>query len=171
MIGLLGLVPLPYRILGVALLAVALVIGGFSAGAKVTGDHWQAKVAEAERKAAAIAQQQTESTAQVVTKYVDRVQLVRVAGETITKEVPVYVTPESDAHCAVPRGFVRLHDAAAANSIPKPPGPADASPAGIALSAVASTVADNYTRCHENSAQLEALQGWVRDMQAAENDR
>lgn len=31
-------------------------------------------------------------------------------------------------------------------------------PAGIALSAIAGTVSDNYVRCHENAEQLIALQ-------------
>lgn len=165
--NLLGLVPLPYRIPAGAVLALALFAGGFVAGARVTGDHWQKKVAEAERRAAAIEQKQATATATVVTKYVDRVQTVRVAGETIVKEIPVYVTPEADAACVLPRGFVRLHDAAAAGRVPAPPGTADASAAGIALSAVVGTVADNYERCHENSTQLESLQDWIRQMQKA----
>lgn len=99
---------------------------------------------------------------QVVTKYVDRVQVVRGKGDTIIKEVPVYVDREADRACAVPVGFVRVHDAAAANMPVGDPGTADAAPAGIALSAVAGTVADNYTTCHENAEQLIALQARLR---------
>ena len=32
----------------------------------------------------------------------------------------------------------------------------------VALSTVAETVTENYGTCHENAAQLEALQEWVR---------
>lgn len=99
---------------------------------------------------------------QVVTKYVDRVQVVRGKGDTIIKEVPVYVDRESDRACTVPVGFVRVHDAAAANVQVGDPGSTDAAPAGIALSAVAGTVADNYTTCHENAEQLIALQARLR---------
>jgi hypothetical protein len=45
---------------------------------------------------------------------------------------------------------------------PEPAGSSDAAPTGIALSAVAGRVADNYERCHENAEQLIALQAWVR---------
>ena len=40
----------------------------------------------------------------------------------------------------------------------------DAAAAGIALSAVAGTVAANYQTCHENAEQLRALQAWVKEM-------
>ncbi len=48
-----------------------------------------------------------------VTQYVDRVQTIRLKGDTIIKEIPRYVPIQADASCVVPRGFVRLHDAAA----------------------------------------------------------
>lgn len=99
----------------------------------------------------------------VVTQYVDRVQVVREKGDTIIKEVPVYVDREADRACVVPVGFVRVHDAAVANMPVGDPGSADAAPSGVALSAVAATVAGNYTTCHENAEQLIALQARVRD--------
>ncbi|APC68790.1 hypothetical protein [Ralstonia pseudosolanacearum] len=99
-----------------------------------------------------------------VTQYVDRVQTIRLKGDTIIKEIPRYVPIQADASCVVPRGFVRLHDAAAADAVPDPgAGDADAAPSGVALSAVAGTVADNYTDSHANSAQLTALQQLLRD--------
>ncbi|MGA4418658.1 hypothetical protein ACI2UY_00590 [Ralstonia nicotianae] len=99
-----------------------------------------------------------------VTQYVDRVQTIRLKGDTIIKEIPRYVPIQADASCVVPRGFVRLHDAAAAGAVPDPgAGDADAAPSGVALSAVAGTVADNYTDSHANSEQLTALQQLLRD--------
>ncbi|MBY8609935.1 hypothetical protein K7N18_34510 [Burkholderia arboris] len=100
---------------------------------------------------------------EVVTQYVDRVQVVREKGNTIIQEVPVYVDREADRACVVPVGFVRVHDGAAANVPLGDPGNADAAPSGVALSAVAATIADNYTTCHENAEQLIALQTRVRD--------
>ncbi|WP_419685786.1 hypothetical protein ACN22W_00980 [Burkholderia theae] len=99
----------------------------------------------------------------VVTQYVDRVQVVREKGDTIIKKVPVYVDREADRACVVPVGFVRVHDGAVANVPVGDPGSADAAPSGVALSAVAATVAGNYTTCHENAEQLIALQARVRD--------
>ncbi|WP_052477627.1 hypothetical protein, partial [Ralstonia solanacearum] len=90
-----------------------------------------------------------------ITQYVDRVQTIRLKGDTIIKEIPRYVPIQADAACVVPRGFVRLHDAAATGSVPDPgTGDADAAPSGVALSSVAAAVADNYTDSHANSEQL-----------------
>lgn len=99
-----------------------------------------------------------------VTQYMDRERIIRLKGDTIIKEVPRYVPAQADAACVVPRGFVRLHDAAAAGTVPDSgAGDADASASGIALSAVASTVAGNYTDSHANSEQLSTLQQTLRD--------
>ena len=102
------------------------------------------------------------ATVKVVTKYVDRVRLMREKGDTIIKEVPVYVPAQADAACTVNRGFVRLHDAAAAGELPTSTGDSDAAASSLALSTVATTVAAHYQTCHENAEQLRALQGWVR---------
>ncbi len=103
----------------------------------------------------------------IVTEYVDRVQIVRERGATITKEVPVYVTAQADAACSVPVGFVRIHDAAAqgtdlVGSAADPDAPA----AGVALSTVADTVASNYTACHANAEQVVALQAYINELLA-----
>ncbi len=55
----------------------------------------------------------------VVTQHVNRIRVVREKGETIIKEVPVYVPVQADAACTINRGFVRLHDAAAAGELPE----------------------------------------------------
>ena len=98
----------------------------------------------------------------VITQYVDRVREIRVKGDAIIQKVPVYVTAQADAACTVPVGFVRLHDAAAANTAPDDPSDSDARPAGVALSAVAATVADNYTAYHELAARFDALRDKLR---------
>ncbi|BAQ72944.1 signal peptide protein [Pseudomonas sp. Os17] len=103
----------------------------------------------------------------VVVEYVDRVVKVYQAGATITKEVPIYVSKAADNACVVPGGFVRVHDAGAAN-LPVAPGPgvADDAASGLALSTVAASVVDNYSQCHANAEQLRALQQWVRESQS-----
>lgn len=150
-----------------ALLGVLLYGVGFLHGA----DHEQKNAVQADndRLRAAFEQGQALGVVRdrVVTQYVDRVNVVEKVGKTIIKEIPVYVTAEADRACAVPAGFVRVHDAAA-TGVP-PPGPAgaaDAAPAGIALSAVAGTVAENYTSCRAIREQLIGLQDYVRSFQA-----
>jgi len=157
-------VPLPYRWLAIALLAVALVGFGWVKGAGHVQGKWDAAISKQSTQVASVKVKQAEAATGVVIKYVDRVQVVRQKGADIIKEVPVYVPAQADAACVLSRGFVRLHDAAATGSVPDPAGSADAAPAGIALSAVAGSVAENYQRCHENAEQLIALQSWVVEM-------
>lgn len=162
------LIPWPYRWLAVAALAVALIGFGWIKGAGHVQAQWDAAAQQQTLQVAAVRQRQAEATVKVVTQYVDRVRVVREKGETIIKEVPVYVPVHADAACSINRGFVRLHDAAAAGELPEPARDADAAAADIALSAVAGTVAANYQICHENAEQLRALQGWVSEVRAAE---
>nr|WP_254210449.1 hypothetical protein [Burkholderia multivorans] len=151
--------------LAFATLGVALVGFGWIKGASHVQAQWDAAIQQRALQAAAARERQAQATVKVVTQYVDRVRVVREKGETIIKEVPGYVPVQADAACTINRGFVRLHDAAAAGELPEPARDADAASAGIALSAVAGTVAANYQTCHENAEQLRALQAWVRDVQ------
>jgi hypothetical protein len=159
-----SLIPWPYRLLALAALAVALIGFGWVKGAVQVQTRWDAAVQQQTLQAAALRERQAQATVKVVTEYVDRVRVVREKGDTIFKEVPVYVPAQADAACTINRGFVRLHDAAAAGELPDPARDADASAAGIALSAVAGTLAANYQTCHENAEQLRALQAWVSEM-------
>lgn len=150
-------------------------------GASLLGALWlyhvvmqqRIELAESRAEAATAAQRDlagqlaaAKASERIVTRYVDRVRVVHEHGATLTKEIPVYVTAQADAACSVPVGFVRVHDAAAANDLPGPPGVADAQPSGLALSTVAGTVVDNYATCHAAIEQVMALQAWVRANQA-----
>lgn len=161
-----SLISWPYRCLALALLAAALIGFGWIKGAGHVQAQWDAAVQQQTLQAAAVRERQAQATVKVVTKYVDRVRVVREKGDTIFKEIPVYVPVQADAACNINRGFVRLHDAAAAGDLPEPARDADAAATGIALSAVAGTVAANYQTCHENAEQLTALQVWVSEMSA-----
>ena len=163
-----NLIPWPYRWLAVAALAVALIGFGWIKGASHVQVQWDAAIQQQTLRVAAVRERQAEATVKVVTQYVDRVRFVREKGDTIIKEVPVYVPVQADAACTINRGFVRLHDAAAAGELPEPARDADAASAGIALSAVAGTLTANYQTCHENAVQLRALQEWARGATPAE---
>ena len=151
----------------IALIIVLALLAAIGCGAiwqehRVTTAQAERDTARAERDSALASAGSEKITTKVVTQYVDRVQVVREVGATITKEIPVYVTAKADAACPVPVGIVRLHDAAAEGHVPEPAaGDPDAPATGLALSAVADTVAGNYTTCHQTAAQLTALQAWV----------
>ena len=162
-------------------IGIALAIVGLLGGVWLAGDrhgHKAEQAAQARRVEAAkkvVAKTEAKQTAisatigqQTQAKQVE----IRTVTKTLIQKVPVYVTVQADAKCVVPLGFVRLHDAAAAGSLPKVPdtaGQSDDAPSGIALSAVASTVTQNYGICHENAAQLAGLQAWVHQELTATN--
>ena len=159
--------PRSCRLLALAALAVALISFGWIKGASHVQAQWDAAAQQQTLQATAIRERQALAAVKVVTEYVDRVRIVREKADTIVKEVPVYVPVQADTACTINRGFVRLHDAAAAGELPEPARDADAASAGIALSAVAGTVAANYQTCHENAEQLRALQAWVSEIPSA----
>lgn len=66
---------------------------------------WEAKEAITQKAIAELKTKQAEKTVEIVTEYVDRVQVVKEKGQTIIKEVPVYVQNDSDpsAGFRVPR--------------------------------------------------------------------
>lgn len=157
------LIAWPYRVLVALALGAALFTFGWRQGAERVQAKWDAQVREQAVQVAVQQQRQAEAAVKVVTRYVDRVRVVREKGEAIVKEVPVYVPVEADAACSVNRGFVRVHDAAVQGTLPAAAGDADATTSGVALSAVAGTVTTNYQTCHENAEQLRGLQGWVKE--------
>ena len=160
-----SLISWPYRLLVLAALAVlgiALFGFGWLKGAGHVQAKWDATTAAQQQAQAQVQTRQAETTVQVVTQYVDRIQVVREKGDTLIQEVLVYVPIQADAACTVHRGFVSLHDAAATGELPSAPGDADAPAEGLALSDVAATVVTNYQTCNENAEQLKALQDWIR---------
>jgi hypothetical protein len=149
------------------LLLCSVVFALVGLGYRLGVNHEQANAQQLERDQLRQAFEQGQALGtvrdQVVTKYVDRVQVIEVQGETIIKRVPVYVSEKADRACVVPAGFVRLHDAAAhALPAPEPAGAADEAATGVGLSAVAGTTAGNYAKCNANAEQLKSLQELLR---------
>ena len=85
-----NLIPWPYRWLAVVLLAAALIGFGWIKGAGHVQAQWDAAVQQ-QTLHAAVRERQAQATVKVVTEYVDRVRVVREKGDTIVKEVPIYV--------------------------------------------------------------------------------
>lgn len=91
---------------------------GFKAGISELHEYKGKQATEAVR----IITKRGEVTEKVVTKWrtVDRI--IEKQGETIIKEVPIYVTAQDDAACRVPAGFIRLWNDANTGNIPEPSG-------------------------------------------------
>jgi hypothetical protein len=158
------LIPWPWRLLALALLCAALTGWGWVKGAAHVQDRWDRSIFAQSLSLAAVEQRQARATIRVITDYVDRVRIVREAGESILKEAPVYVP--STTVCDLPGGFRLLHDAAVrGDSLPAASGDIDAPPASA--QDLAAAVADNYTTYHAVARQLEALQTWIGQQRLA----
>jgi hypothetical protein len=148
---------------------IALVFGVYMEGGISNQEKWEAKVAEAKLEMAQKETASAEVTTKVVTKYVTKIQIVKEKGDVIIKEVPKYITKESDAKCPIPNAFVVLHDSASKNEVPDTARLADEGTSATKLSTVTETVVGNYSICHQNAEQLKALQDWVREQQKVYN--
>lgn len=139
----------------------------FCAGVFIHGGLWTQReyliqLEEAKQQIAKIESQSKQITEKVVVQYRDKIVTIREQGETIVKEIPKYITVESDAKCDVPNGFVVLHDATAQTKVPPAPSSTDGDASGVKISEVGRTVSQNYTTCNQVREQLKSLQEWVR---------
>ena len=130
----------------------------FNAGQADIQAKWDAQKAKDADELARLKAKAAEVTARVETKYIDRVKTVREKGETIVRQVPVYITRDLPE---LPGAFRWLHDHAAQGIVPGASIPVDAVP--VAPADVAATVAENYTQCLATAEQLRGLQEWVTE--------
>lgn len=147
---------------------------GYRMGAGAVQARWDVERAELASEHNAEIARLERVKQKVVVQYLPKVEYVRGETITLTKEVPVYVTTEDDAACAIPPAFERLHDYAlgadglsadrAAGRVDGAAGPAPA--AEIVLSTVGRAVVGNYGACRDNALKVEALQAYVRGIAA-----
>jgi len=95
---------------------------------------------------------------------------VRTITKTLIERVPEYVPADADRDCVVPRGWVRLHDAAAAG-VSAPAGGPEPAASGVALSAVAQTVIANYGIAYDWRAEALGWRDWYKAQAAAWNGK
>jgi hypothetical protein len=160
-----SLLPIPYKsivqIISVIVLAFSLYMeGGISNQAE-----WEIKIAQVKLDMAKKDSASAEMTTKVVTKYVKQIQVVKETGDVIIKQIPMYITKNDDSMCAIPNGFVLLHDSASRNEVPDTTRAPNAGTSDVKISEVAGTVVENYTTYYQLAEQLKALQDWIKEQQ------
>jgi hypothetical protein len=138
---------------------VVLLFSIYMCGGIANEESWQKKVLQQQAEIAELKQKEAEVSTKVVTKYIDKIQVVKETNNAISK----FVTNEADSKCQLPNSFSVLHDAAAKNELPDSAGATDARTSDVKLSEATSTVIENYGICHQNIEQLKGLQEWVRE--------
>ena len=148
---------------------IILAFGLYMSGGASNQERWEAKVAEVKLEMAKKEAASAEASTKVVTKYVTKVEIVKEKGDSIVKQIPNLISQDADAKCAVPNGFVLLHDSASRNEIPDASGNVNEGTSDVKLSGVAKTVTENYTTYYQVVEQLKSLQEWVKEQKRIYN--
>lgn len=144
---------------------IGLAAGGYFKGRSDVQIKWDLAKAETEKEIAELKAKEAEITIKTITKYVDRIKVVKEKGEEVIKYVDKYITVKEDLKYPLPNNFVELHDAAAKNVVPDATRAADENPSRVKISTATRTIAGNYNTCNEVREQLISLQDWIRQQQ------
>lgn len=106
------------------------------------------------------------ASVQTVTKYIDRVQIVKEKGDTIIKKVPIYVTKKDDTNCVINAGFVQLWNDANEMRISDAATTSNEAASPVVLTDVAAQHATEARIAHQTEEQLISLQNWIVQQQA-----
>lgn len=98
---------------------VIVLFGIYMEGALSNEEAWRVKIAEQNVKIAKIEAESSSKTVEVITKYMDRVTVVKGKTNVIIEKIPEFITKEVDASCNIPDSIRLLHNAAAANEVPE----------------------------------------------------
>ena len=94
----------------------------------------------------------------VDTEWKTRTEKVYVKGETIVKQIPVYIPADTPD---LPAGFRVLHDAAVASEVPGTSSSVEATPVPVATAT--ETIVENYTTCLVYRAEIDAWRSWYQE--------
>jgi len=150
-----------------AALVAAIWGHGWVKGSGSVRDAWEA--AQAKEQAAHLADvvRLAKAASEIELVWQNTTTTVRERAKVITKEVPVYVSAESDARCPVPVGFGRVWDADLQADLYTPAaGLGNDAASGLALSDVARGIVAAKERFALNRATAEACQAWARKITA-----
>ena len=86
---------------------VAIVIGTFMLGAAWNDEEWRRRVAEMEQKVAAAELKSAEENVKIVTKIVNKIEIVRIKGEETVKYIDKEIVKYND-RCEIPNELVNV---------------------------------------------------------------
>lgn len=87
------------------------------------------------------------------------------ATQTVTKQVPIYVTKEDDSRCTINNGFVSVWNAANQMHPASAGSVGLAEPSDVKLSDVAAQHSQEAGICHATEAQRDALKDYILKLQ------
>ncbi|BBE09680.1 Uncharacterized protein MCB1EB_1519 [Mycoavidus cysteinexigens] len=163
----------PLRLLCIAATAFSFGVGcagHFYYGPRIQKErsalvHYKAQLAMAH---AQLIEAQAKVVIQTEIQYRDRIKIVKEKGETIIKEVPIYVTQTDAANFGVNVGFVRHYNAAFSNEPAGAASELDRRPASVSLTEIAKVNAFNANICWQWREQAIGLKTFYRQLQNAQ---
>lgn len=155
-------IPLPAKILILVILILSAAGVGYVKGSSYAEVELANYKAKAEKQISKLKTENANISNKVVTEYVDRVNTVY-EKEIIYKQAIDKLEPQYD----LSNGWIHLHDAAAKLANPDAKLASDMSPSGVMDNSALAVVISNYRICYQDKAQLNSLQTWIRDNQAA----
>ena len=159
----LGMIPLPYKLLAGA----ALIIGVFFYGYMKGSAYAEAELARFAQKhaeqVAALEKKNAEISNNVQVEYVDRVNTIR-EKEYVYRDIAQGSVPSQSV---MSNGWVYTHDTSATNGNADPTRASDATTSGITDVTALVGIIGNYSRCQQNAQQLASLQRWINENKEA----
>jgi len=159
------LLPIPYKSIVQIISVIVLSFSLYMEGGISNQVEWEAKVAQVKLDMAVKDVESAKVTTKIVTKYIKQIQIVKETGDVIIKQIPMYITKNDDSMCAVPNGFVLLHDSASRNEVPDSSRVPNSGASNVKISEVAGTVIYYYTTYYQLAEQLKSLQDWIKEQQ------
>lgn len=163
-----------------AALAAVLVFGGSYVKGRVDGTNLtEARYAEEKRKwELAVLETQTELELKLanireeylnqVQEYKEQIEKLQNNPKVVTQYVDRYVPVKTQ--CTIPEGFVELHNRSASGLPLDPPPQNPNKPSNKTLNNTAAIIAENYYKCNELIARLNALQQLVIEYQKKQEE-
>jgi hypothetical protein len=99
----------------------------------------------------------------VITKYVTKTVHIKDVGEH-NANVAINIVPHT---CNMSDAWVSVHDSAAAGIFADPTSAGNGADSGIKDTEALAIISDNYDTFHKQKAQLELMQQWVTETNAA----
>ena len=153
----LGMIPLPYKLLAIGAALVGVFVFGYMKGSAYAEAELARFSAEKSEQVAELERKNSAISTQVVTEYVDRVNTIREKEYVYRDIVKDSVPTQHD----MSNGWVYTHDLSATSGNADATRASDASPSGIKDNSALLTIISNYATCQSNAEQLRQLQQWI----------
>lgn len=157
-----SLATFPYKVAFIALAIVSAGGAGYIKGSGDAANKAQEQVIDSLTKAVKLEQELADAKENVITEYVDKIQVVK-EKETIYEKAATTSVP---SQFNVSNGWINLHDTAVVLGEVDRVKTSDATQSDIKDSQALATIVENYSVCLQNAQQLTSLQQWILNSRA-----